>query len=58
MVAINAAIDLYWASLFAAHTYGFNSSTDSIVKSFHLYGVLLSVAGRMAWVAMRACSSV
>jgi hypothetical protein len=38
--------------------YGFSSISDSIVNSFHLYGTLESSAGTIAWVAMRATSSV
>jgi hypothetical protein len=32
--------------------------SDSMVKSFHLYGSFESSAGRMAWVAILATSSV
>jgi hypothetical protein len=45
-------------SPFTKQMYGFSSISDSMVNSFHLYCSLESSAGRMAWVAMRATSSV
>jgi hypothetical protein len=41
-----------------AQMYGFSSSSDSMVNSFHLYGAFDSSAGKIACVAMRAMSSV
>ncbi len=58
MVAMRSAAVRIAESALTKQMYGFNSISEIMVKSFHLYGNLASVAGNTACVAMRATSSV
>jgi hypothetical protein len=58
MASIRSAMVFHGAARGTTQTNGFSSSSEIMVKSFHLYGVFESIAGRIACEAMRAASSV